>query len=114
MDTRASRRRPPRGSTCPLWKRISLAERAHLDASRKALRLMRERAEDLFAAGDTVAGDTYAAETLGKTLSRRILEFADNPDTPLFFGKLPIEQDRFHDGRRHVTDAAGEPMVVDC
>ena len=95
------------------------AERAHLEASRKALRRMREHAEDLFSTGDQVAGDPFAAETLGRHLSRRIAELADNPDTPLFFGKLDIEEDehdeggRFHVGWRHVTDTAGEPMVLD-
>jgi DNA helicase IV len=89
------------------------AERAHLDASRTALRRMREHAEDLFATGDQVAGDPFAAETLGRHLSRRIAELADNPDTPLFFGRLDIAQERYHVGRRHVTDATGEPMVLD-
>ncbi|PZF97755.1 AAA family ATPase [Micromonospora deserti] len=49
---------------------------------------MRERAEALFATGDQVAGDAYAAETLGRTLARRVAELADDPTTPLFFGCL--------------------------
>ena len=96
------------------------AERTHLAASRAALRRMREHAEALFATGDGVAGDAYSAETLGRTLSRRMAELADNPDTPLFFGRLDFgtgDRDhaghRYHVGRRHVTDAAGEPMVLD-
>src|SRR5262245_50518283 len=90
------------------------AERTHLDASRAALRRMREHAERLFATGATVAGDAYSAETLGRTLSRRIAELADDPKTPLFFGRLDLRDDaRYHIGRRHVTDAAGEPMVLD-
>ncbi|MGW1451848.1 HelD family protein [Micromonospora sp. NPDC002411] len=64
------------------------AERAHLATSRAALRRMRERAEALFASGDQVAGDAYAAETLGRTLARRVAELADDPTTPLFFGRL--------------------------
>ena len=66
-----------------------------------------------------MAGDPFAAETLGRHLSRRIAELADSPDTPLFFGKIDIAADEddegglFHVGRRHVTDAAGEPMVLD-
>ncbi|MEV1288263.1 AAA family ATPase [Micromonospora sp. NPDC049679] len=115
-------------------------ERAHLDASRAALRRMREHAEALFSTGHNVAGDAYAAETLGRHLSRRVAELADNPNTPLFFGKLHLspvdhgqtrdisdspmarttminEEERaaevFHIGRRHVTDDAGEPMVLD-
>jgi len=89
------------------------AERDHLAASRAALKRMREHAQDLFATGDKVAGDAYAAETLGRHLHRRIAELADNPDTPLFFGRLDIDDDRFHIGRRHVTDPTGEPMVLD-
>ncbi|MGI5179710.1 HelD family protein [Dactylosporangium sp. CA-152071] len=99
--------------TVPALEDELAAERAHLEASRKALRRMREHAEDLFSTGDQVAGDPFAAETLGRHLARRIAELADSPDTPLFFGKLEIEQDKFHVGRRHVTDVAGEPMVLD-
>ncbi|MEU7612254.1 AAA family ATPase [Micromonospora sp. NPDC049204] len=68
------------------------AERAHLAASRSALRQMRERAEALFATGDQVAGDAYAAETLGRTLARRVAELADDPTTPLFFGRLDFAE----------------------
>jgi DNA helicase IV len=98
------------------------SERAHLRESRDALRRMRERAEHLFTTGDTVAGDAYSSETLGRTLSRRVAELADDPTTPLFFGRLAFGQspaagehaaNRYHIGRRHVTDDAGEPMVID-
>ena len=62
-------------------------ERGHLAESRAALRRMRGRAEALYAAGSEVAGDPFAAETLGRTLSRRVAELADAPATPLFFGR---------------------------
>ncbi|GAA4692712.1 HelD family protein [Phytohabitans rumicis] len=88
-------------------------ERAHLTASRTALRRMRERAEALFSTGENVAGDAYAAETLGRTLSRRVAELADDPNTPLFFGRLRFADSDHHIGRRHVVDAVGEPMVLD-
>ncbi len=74
---------------------------------------MRGRAEALFSSGADVAGDPYGAEALGRTLSRRVAELADDPTTPLFFGRLDIADDVFHVGRRHVTDDAGEPMVLD-
>ncbi|GAA3936784.1 HelD family protein [Actinoplanes auranticolor] len=90
-----------------------ISERHHLSRSRAALGRMRGRAESLFASGADIAGDAYSAETLGRTLSRRVAELADDPDTPLFFGKLDIEQTAYHIGRRHVTDDAGEPMVLD-
>jgi DNA helicase IV len=96
------------------------AERAYLAESRQALKRMRERAEALYATGDKVAGDAYSAEQLGRHMSRRIAELADNPDTPLFFGRLTFNLadpehagQRYHIGRRHVTDDAGEPMVLD-
>ncbi|GIE81280.1 DNA helicase [Actinoplanes philippinensis] len=89
------------------------AERTHLTESRAALRRMRDRAQALFSTGDKVAGDSYTAEQLGRHMARRVKELADDPDTPLFFGKLDIEAEHFHIGRRHVTDDAGEPMVLD-
>jgi DNA helicase IV len=95
------------------------AERNHLAESRAALGRMRERARHLFSTGDTVAGDAFSAETLGRTLARRVAELADDPSTPLFFGRLTfsVSSDHsghnFHIGRRHVTDDAGEPMVLD-
>jgi DNA helicase IV len=89
------------------------AERHHLTESRAALRRMRGRAEALFSTGDKVAGDAYTAEQLGRHMARRVKELADDPDTPLFFGRLDIEDSPYHVGRRHVTDDAGEPMVLD-
>ncbi|WP_433393933.1 HelD family protein [Micromonospora sp. KLBMP9576] len=113
------------------------AEREHLAISRAALARMRERARALFSTGDQVAGDAYAAETLGRTLARRVAELADDPGTPLFFGRLdfgaatgtppggerPGDEPggwhpdhagrRYHVGRRHVTDDRGEPLVLD-
>ncbi|HET6532931.1 MAG TPA: AAA family ATPase [Actinoplanes sp.] len=89
------------------------AERTHLTESRAALRRMRRRAEALYATGDDVAGDAYSAETLGRTLSRRVAELVDDPSTPLFFGRLDIGDADYHIGRRHVTDDTGEPMVLD-
>jgi DNA helicase IV len=89
------------------------AERRHLTESRAALARMRGRAEALFSAGADVAGDPYGAEALGRTLSRRVAELADDPTTPLFFGRLDIEDTNYYVGRRHVTDDAGEPMVLD-
>src|SRR5215467_16265445 len=64
------------------------AERIHLIESRAALARMRERAEALYATGDTVSGDPFAAESLGRQLARRIAELTDDPAAPLFFGRL--------------------------
>ncbi|MBU2667729.1 AAA family ATPase [Actinoplanes bogorensis] len=89
------------------------AERHHLTESRAALARMRGRAEELFSTGDRVAGDAYTAEQLGRHMARRVKELADDPTTPLFFGRLDIDDAAYHVGRRHVTDDAGEPMVLD-
>ncbi|HEY0533872.1 MAG TPA: AAA family ATPase [Actinoplanes sp.] len=89
------------------------AERHHLTESRAALGRMRGRAEVLFSTGDKVAGDAYTAEQLGRHMARRVAELADDPATPLFFGRLDIDDAAYHVGRRHVTDDAGEPMVLD-
>ncbi len=95
-------------------------ERTHLTSSRAALARMRERAEVLFAGGDKVAGDPFAAESLGRQLARRIAELADDPAAPLFFGRLNFGPDSdehagndYHIGRRHVVDDRGEPMILD-
>src|SRR5215467_6259070 len=92
------------------------AERTHLIESRAALARMRERAEALYATGETVSGDPFAAESLGRQLARRIAELTDDPTAPLFFGRLDFRtphDERFHIGRRHVVDDRGEPMVLD-
>ena len=90
-----------------------IAERHHLSESRAALRRMRDRAQALYSTGDKVAGDAYTAEQLGRHMARRVAELADDPTTPLFFGRLDIDESAYHVGRRHVTDDAGEPMVLD-
>jgi DNA helicase IV len=89
-------------------------EREYLATSRAALHAMRRRAEHLYSTGEQVSGDPFSAESLGIALARRVAELADNPRTPLFFGKLNLDGgERYHIGRRHVTDEAGEPLVLD-
>jgi len=89
------------------------AERRHLSESRAALRRMRGRAVDLYNTSSEAVADPFGAEALGRALSRRIADLADDPSTPLFFGRLDIDEHPYHVGRRHVTDDAGEPMVLD-
>jgi DNA helicase IV len=94
------------------------AERGPLVRSRAALARMRAHAEHLFTTGDQVAGDAYSSETLGRTLRQRVAELADDPKAPLFFGKLSFGTGdhsgaRYHVGRRHVTDEAGDPLILD-
>lgn len=98
-------------------------ERAHLAASRAALRAMRADVEALDLRD--VAANWVNAEALHHQVSERIKALADLSHTPLFFGRLDYlhapgaeaaegaEGESFYIGRRHVHDADGDPMVID-
>ncbi|WP_030254533.1 HelD family protein [Streptomyces violens] len=98
-------------------------ERAHLAASRAALRAMREDAESLNI--KDVAANWVNAQILQGEVEARIKALADLSHTPLFFGRLDYlhapgvdlaegaEGEDFYIGRRHVHDADGDPMVID-
>ncbi|GGV43097.1 DNA helicase [Streptomyces spectabilis] len=98
-------------------------ERAHLTSSRAALRAMREDVEALDIRD--VTANWVNAEVLQGQIDDRIKALADLAHTPLFFGRLDYahapgaeeaegaEGERFYIGRRHVHDAAGDPMVID-
>jgi DNA helicase IV len=86
------------------------AEQAYLDGALTALAAMRTRSrrllDDLIAAGNPDL-DYVAA------LSHRVALLADSP-RPLLFGR--IDEDAgpaWHIGRRHVEDAAADPVVID-
>ncbi|HET7899629.1 MAG TPA: AAA family ATPase [Candidatus Nanopelagicales bacterium] len=90
-------------------------EQAYLDHARAELARMRESAEQLDASR---ASDAISGEVLSRVLARRIASLQDDPHTTLFFGRIDIDPtdgpaERFHIGRRHVTDEAGDPVVVD-
>ena len=92
-------------------------ERVHLSESRAALQRMRQHAASLEAFG----GDHVSTEHLKQALYRRMKALEDDPNVPLFFGRLDYdaslgaEQDEtLYIGRRHVTgEAGGEPLVID-
>ncbi|MFJ3846996.1 HelD family protein [Streptomyces albidoflavus] len=103
-------------------------ERAHLAASRAALRAMREDVESLDLTD--VTANWVNAAVLNAQIEERIKSLADLSHTPLFFGRLdyvrevsageegaapdgPYRAERFYIGRRHVHDPAGDPMVID-
>ena len=96
---------------------VELAHEAgHLETARAGLAAMRQRTEEL--TRSDAGGDPFSAEMLARTLARRMEQLLDDGTTPLFFGRLDFSAGRypgetFHVGRRHVTDAAGEPLVVD-
>jgi DNA helicase IV len=78
---------------------------------------MRARTESLDSAA---AGDWVSQEVLESVFAARRKALADDPTVPLFFGRVDYLPDApdvggesFHVGRRHVSDEAGDPMVVD-
>ncbi len=90
-------------------------EQAYLEDARAQLTRMRELAESLDA---SKASDAVSGEVLGWVLARRIASLQDDPRTTLFFGRIDVEPqdgpaEQFHIGRRHVSDEAGDPVVVD-
>ena len=94
-------------------------EQDHLTESRAALARMRERTASM----EALSGDRVSAEYLKFTLWKRMKALEDDPDIPLFFGRLDyghqvedsagLPGERFYIGRRHVTDQEGDPLVVD-
>ncbi|MCW2902883.1 MAG: putative binding protein [Streptosporangiaceae bacterium] len=86
-------------------------ERDHLTASRHALAEMRANVLALEAMG----ADPISTESLKATLYYRAEALRDDPDVPLFFGRLDYitPAERLYVGRRHVQDGAGEPLVID-
>ena len=92
------------------------AERAHLERARTELERMREHTLSLQADG----GDAIAGEALARTLWLRAKALQDDPGTTLFFGRVDRDvatshgdEDHLYIGRRHVSDAGGEPVVID-
>ena len=96
----------------PLEDPILQSEQDYLSTSRAALALMRRKTGSL----EIASADPVNTEFLKAAIWRRMKELEDDPDVPLFFGRLdylePTEE-TFHIGRRHVNDEAGEPLVVD-
>jgi DNA helicase IV len=94
-------------------------EQDHLTESRAALARMRERTASM----EALSGDRVSGEYLKFTLWKRMKALEDDPEVPLFFGRLDyghqvsgssgLPGERFYIGRRHVTDPQGEPLVVD-
>jgi DNA helicase IV len=99
----------------PLPDAELLAEREMLEYARRCLAAMRRRTRSLRAAG----ADPYAVESVEWRLRQREAALADDGRTGLFFGRLDYDAGadppgaRFYVGRRHVSDAAGDPVVID-
>ena len=87
-----------------------------MEHAREQLARMRARAE---AMRDTATGgDRVSSEFLALRLHERVGALVDDPRSTLFFGALvfghEIEgHERWYIGRRHISDAAGDPVVID-
>ncbi|MEU3837975.1 AAA family ATPase [Streptomyces microflavus] len=74
-------------------------------------------------AGEGVSGDGASAEALGRYLRTRARQMAEEPDSPLFFGRLDFEdtedagdhrRQRYYIGRRRVSEhPSAPPLVID-
>ncbi|MGH8827296.1 MAG: HelD family protein, partial [Jiangellaceae bacterium] len=86
------------------------AELSYLHRARADLNAMREHTLSLTAQ----SADPISKAYLEAALHRRAKSLTDDPDLPLFFGRIDrIDAESFHIGRRHVMDAGGDPVVVD-
>ncbi|ACU76931.1 ATP-dependent DNA helicase [Catenulispora acidiphila DSM 44928] len=97
---------------------VVVTEQTHLEESRAALKAMREEALTLRAEG----GNAVSTENLLAALRGRAKALMDDPNIPLFFGRLDygdsseageFRAEHYYIGRRHVHDGTGEPMVID-
>jgi hypothetical protein len=98
---------------------VLAAERAHLARAADCLTEMRRSATAVTDAGV----DAWASERLGAARAARLRALAADPGVPAFFGRTdgrPSDEvppgravETFHIGRRHVRDAAGDPVVID-
>jgi DNA helicase IV len=90
------------------------AERAHLLRARGDLRRMREHTRSLLDTQTAWGNDELTTRALAASLARRFEQLLDDGVTPLFFGRLDTDAaEVFHVGRRHVSGADGDPVVVD-
>jgi hypothetical protein len=99
----------PAGTETTTPDEILAAERAHLARAADCLTEMRAAASAVTDAGV----DAWASERLGAARAARLRSLAADPGVPPFFGRTDGEHESFHIGRRHVRDAAGDPVVID-
>lgn len=93
---------------------VLTAERAHLLRARGDLKRMREHTRTLLDTQHAWGNDELTTRALAASLARRFEQLLDDGVTPLFFGRLDTSaKEVFHVGRRHVSGAEGEPVVVD-
>ncbi|WP_051821274.1 AAA family ATPase [Streptomyces sp. SCSIO 75703] len=98
-------------------------ERAYVAVCREAMTRQVDDARYQVVAGEDVSGDGASAEALGRYLRTRARQVAEEPDSPLFFGRLDFEdteeagdhrRQRYYIGRRRVSEhPAAPPLVID-
>ncbi|AWI33239.1 AAA family ATPase [Streptomyces tirandamycinicus] len=98
-------------------------ERAYVAVCREAMTRQVDDAQYQVVAGEDVSGDGASAEALGRYLRTRARQMAEEPDSPLFFGRLDFEdseeagdhrRQRYYIGRRRVSEhPAAPPLVID-
>ncbi|NEE29411.1 AAA family ATPase, partial [Streptomyces sp. SID7982] len=98
-------------------------ERAYVAMCREAMTRQVDDAQYQVVAGEGVSGDGASAEALGRYLRTRARQMAEEPDSPLFFGRLDFEdtedagdhrRQRYYIGRRRVSEhPAAPPLVID-
>ncbi|MEV6547641.1 AAA family ATPase [Streptomyces sp. NPDC051597] len=106
----------------PLDRELS-RERAYHDACRAALRAMAEGADERVVTGENAFASGADAEVLGYQLRSWAKELRQDPDSPLFFGRLDFEDgqargdhagQRYYIGRRRISEhPSAPPLVVD-
>ncbi|NJP24305.1 AAA family ATPase [Microbispora sp. SCL1-1] len=96
-------------------------EQAYVERCREGLRRMLDGARHNVVIGETVAGDRYSAERLGRHLKSLAKDLGEDDGGPPFFGRLDFGPDvgehagqRYYIGRRHVSATdGGRPLVID-
>ncbi|MFI2126556.1 HelD family protein [Streptomyces sp. NPDC020299] len=98
-------------------------EQAYVAVCRAAMARQVEDADEQVVAGETVSGDGASAEALGRYLRTRARDMREEPDSPLFFGRLDFDDEpetgdhrrqRYYIGRRRVSEhPSAPPLVVD-
>ncbi|MDY7106052.1 MAG: AAA family ATPase [Actinomycetota bacterium] len=88
------------------------AEQVHLDHARRCLEEMRERTTR--AVASLHDSDEPEAQQARLKLQQRLFSL-DEKRAALVFGRIDLTDggERFHVGRRHVEDGAGDPVVID-
>ncbi|OAR24070.1 AAA family ATPase [Streptomyces sp. ERV7] len=106
----------------PLDRELS-QERAYHEACRAALAGMAEGADERVVTGENAFASGADAEVLGYQLRSWAKELRQEPDSPLFFGRLDFEDggacgdhagQRYYIGRRRISEhPSAPPLVVD-